>query len=156
MTHGKIERRHKTLKNRFLLENYFLPGDLQARSRPSSPTTTAAATMRASTISPRPTSTSVAAPSCPVAARLLARAPNTIVLADKAYDADWLRRQIEAAGADGPSSLEALLQLDALQPHRARLRQDQTLPMPGHTLLKACRKLPRHAQPGCNAPLAPP
>jgi transposase len=26
-------------------------------------------------------------------------APDTIVLADKAYDADWLRRRIEAAGA---------------------------------------------------------
>src|SRR5947207_4172276 len=25
--------------------------------------------------------------------------PDTIVLADKAYDADWLRRQVEAAGA---------------------------------------------------------
>jgi transposase len=37
---------------------------------------------------------------CPVAARLLGhQRENTIVLADKAYDADWLRRQIEAAGA---------------------------------------------------------
>jgi hypothetical protein len=37
---------------------------------------------------------------CPVAARLLGHLrENTIVLADKAYDADWLRRQIEAAGA---------------------------------------------------------
>jgi hypothetical protein len=37
---------------------------------------------------------------CPVAARLLGHLrQNTIVLADKAYDADWLRRQIEAAGA---------------------------------------------------------
>ena len=37
---------------------------------------------------------------CPVAARLLGHLrPDTIVLADKAYDADWLRRQIEAAGA---------------------------------------------------------
>jgi putative transposase len=30
MTQGKIERWHQTLKNRILLENYFLPGDLQA------------------------------------------------------------------------------------------------------------------------------
>ena len=30
-TQGKIERWHKTLKNRVLLENYFLPGDLEAR-----------------------------------------------------------------------------------------------------------------------------
>jgi len=29
-TQGKIERWHQTLKNRILLENYFLPGDLQA------------------------------------------------------------------------------------------------------------------------------
>jgi transposase InsO family protein len=29
-TQGKIERWHQTLKNRILLENYYLPGDLQA------------------------------------------------------------------------------------------------------------------------------
>ena len=28
-TQGKIERWHQTLTNRFLLENYFLPGDLE-------------------------------------------------------------------------------------------------------------------------------
>jgi putative transposase len=31
MTQGKIERWHQTLKNRILLEHYFLPGDLQAQ-----------------------------------------------------------------------------------------------------------------------------
>jgi putative transposase len=31
MTQGKIERWHQTLKNRILLENYFLPGDLKAQ-----------------------------------------------------------------------------------------------------------------------------
>ena len=37
---------------------------------------------------------------CPVAAQLLGHLrEDTIVLADKAYDADWLRRQIEAACA---------------------------------------------------------
>lgn len=37
---------------------------------------------------------------CPVADRLLGRLRDgTIVLADKAYDADWLRRRIEAAAA---------------------------------------------------------
>ena len=37
---------------------------------------------------------------CPAAAKLLGRLrKGTIVLADKAYDADWLRRAIEAAGA---------------------------------------------------------
>jgi hypothetical protein len=30
MTQGKIERWHQTLKNRILLENYYLPGDLNA------------------------------------------------------------------------------------------------------------------------------
>jgi transposase InsO family protein len=28
---GKIERWHQTLKNRILLENYYLPGDLEAQ-----------------------------------------------------------------------------------------------------------------------------
>ena len=31
MTQGKIERWHQTLKNRILLQNYFLPGDLKAQ-----------------------------------------------------------------------------------------------------------------------------
>ena len=31
MTQGKIERWHLTLKNRILLENYFLPVDLEAQ-----------------------------------------------------------------------------------------------------------------------------
>src|ERR1700722_16235777 len=31
MTQGKIERWHQTLKNRILLENYYLPGDLEAQ-----------------------------------------------------------------------------------------------------------------------------
>ena len=29
MTQGKIERWHLSLKNRILLENYYLPGDLE-------------------------------------------------------------------------------------------------------------------------------
>ena len=33
MTQGKIERWHQTLKNRILLENYYLPGDLEAADR---------------------------------------------------------------------------------------------------------------------------
>jgi transposase InsO family protein len=32
MTQGKIERWHQTLKNRILLENYYLPGDLEAQN----------------------------------------------------------------------------------------------------------------------------
>jgi hypothetical protein len=31
MTQGKIERWHLTLKNRILLENYYLPGELELR-----------------------------------------------------------------------------------------------------------------------------
>ena len=31
MTQGKIERWHRTLKNRILLENYYLPGDLETQ-----------------------------------------------------------------------------------------------------------------------------
>ena len=50
MTQGKIERWHQTLKNRILLENYYLPGDLKPRSRPLWRTTTTAAITRASTI----------------------------------------------------------------------------------------------------------
>ena len=49
-TQGKIERWHQTLKNRILLENYYLPGDLEARSATSSPTTTICDTTRASPI----------------------------------------------------------------------------------------------------------
>ena len=61
-TQGKIERWHQTLKNRILLENYYLPGDLENQHRqrnssrrllwtpsaPSSITTTTNATTRAS------------------------------------------------------------------------------------------------------------
>lgn len=37
---------------------------------------------------------------CPAAARLLGRLrAGTVLLADKAYDADWLRRSVEALGA---------------------------------------------------------
>ena len=41
-TQGKIERWHQTLKNRILLENYYLPGDLEAQS-----TTITGVTMKA-------------------------------------------------------------------------------------------------------------
>jgi transposase InsO family protein len=32
MTQGKIERWHQTMKNRVLLENYYLPGDLEPQN----------------------------------------------------------------------------------------------------------------------------
>ena len=58
-TQGKIERWHQTLKNRILLENYYLPGDLEARrSAPSWSTTITGATTRALATSRPPTSTS--------------------------------------------------------------------------------------------------
>jgi putative transposase len=47
MTQGKIERWHQTLKNRILLENYYLPGALQVGAAHSSPTTITGATTRA-------------------------------------------------------------------------------------------------------------
>jgi putative transposase len=47
-TQGKIERWHQTLKNRILLENYYLPGDLEAQSTPSSIITTTGVTTRPS------------------------------------------------------------------------------------------------------------
>jgi len=52
MTQGKIERWHQTLKNRILLENYYLPGDVTSKPRsvPSSPTTITCVTTRAWTI----------------------------------------------------------------------------------------------------------
>src|ERR1700731_2393932 len=58
MTQGKIERWHQTLKNHILLETYFLPGPLKSQIAAFVADYTPAATTRASTISPRPTSTS--------------------------------------------------------------------------------------------------
>jgi transposase InsO family protein len=60
MTQGKIERWHQTLKNRICWKTTSCPVISKPRSRTLSPTTTTADTTRASTISPRPTSTSVA------------------------------------------------------------------------------------------------
>jgi transposase InsO family protein len=43
MRQGKIERWHQMMKNRVLLEHYYLPGDLEARidsEKARSPTTT--------------------------------------------------------------------------------------------------------------------
>jgi transposase InsO family protein len=45
-TQGKIERWHQTLKNRILLENYYLPGDLEVCSAVCSPVNVAMATHR--------------------------------------------------------------------------------------------------------------
>ena len=58
-TQGKIERwHHDSLKNRILLEHYYLPGDLERQVRgPSWRVTTMPAITRASTILPQLTST---------------------------------------------------------------------------------------------------
>jgi putative transposase len=47
MTQGKIERYHRSMKNRILLENYYLPGQLEQSIGNSSRTTTTADTTRA-------------------------------------------------------------------------------------------------------------
>ncbi len=60
-TQGKIERWHQTLKNRILLENYYLPGDLRRQIDALSITTITGVTTRACRILPRPMSTSGAA-----------------------------------------------------------------------------------------------
>ena len=46
-TQGKIERWHQTLKNRILLENYYLPVISKPNSASSSSTTTTGVTTRA-------------------------------------------------------------------------------------------------------------
>lgn len=46
-TQGKIERWHQTMKTRVLLENYYLPGDLERQIEASSITTIISATTRA-------------------------------------------------------------------------------------------------------------
>ena len=103
---------------------------------------------------------------CPVAAQLLGHLrEDTIVLADKAYDADWLRRQIEATGAapNIPPMIHRRRK-PCFSPvlYRARNRIERffnrikQLPTARHALRKARRKLPRHAQAGCHPPLAAP
>ena len=60
-TQGKIERWHQTLKNRILLENYHLPGDLERQVAAFVAHYNHGRYHGASIISPRPTSTSNAA-----------------------------------------------------------------------------------------------
>jgi RNA-directed DNA polymerase len=60
MTQGKIEGWHQTLKNRILLENYYLPGDLEAQIE-ASPITITCDIMRPSATSDPPMSTSAGA-----------------------------------------------------------------------------------------------
>ena len=47
MIQGKIERYHRSMKNRILLESYYLPGQLEQSIGDSSSTTTTADTTRA-------------------------------------------------------------------------------------------------------------
>jgi putative transposase len=62
MTQGKIERWHQTLRNSICWKTTSCRAISKPRSPPSSTTTIAAVTTRASTISPQPMSTSAAAP----------------------------------------------------------------------------------------------
>jgi len=86
MTQGKIERCHLSLKSGILLDNYYLPGTSNAPSWPSSITTTTTATTRASTISPRPISTSGAVSAFSTDDTRSNSAPSTI-------DADYTSQQ---------------------------------------------------------------
>ena len=61
MTQGKIERWHLSLKSRILLENYYLPGHLEHAVADFVDHYNHRRYHEASTISPRPTSTSDAA-----------------------------------------------------------------------------------------------
>ena len=64
-TEGKIERWHQTLKDRIVLENYFMPADLKARIAAFVEHHNHRRYTRTSAISRRPMSTSAAArPSC--------------------------------------------------------------------------------------------
>ena len=60
-TQGKIERWHQTLKNRILLENYYLPGDLEAQIARFVEDYNHSVTMKAYRTSHRLTSTSAEA-----------------------------------------------------------------------------------------------
>jgi transposase InsO family protein len=61
MTQGKIERWHLSLKSRILLENYYLPGDLERAVAGFVDHYNHRPITRAWTTSPRPASTSDAA-----------------------------------------------------------------------------------------------
>ena len=90
--------------------------------------------------------------------------PRTIVLVDKAYDADRIRELIQEQGATPQHppkeqpTLEALLQQASLpraQSHRAFLLQAEALPSRCHSLRQARRQLPCHGSTRINAALAP-
>jgi transposase len=74
--------------------------------------------------------------------------PHTIVLADKAYDADRIRELIQDQGATpNQPALETLLQqapLPRAQPDRALLLEAEALPPCRYPLRQARRQLPRH------------
>ena len=81
--------------------------------------------------------------------------PQTMLLADRGYDADWIREFISAKGALGQYPAEAepqgadLLQsisLPSAQPRRAVLQQDQAMSARRHPIRQARRQLPRLRQ----------
>jgi putative transposase len=59
MTQGKIERYHRSMKNQILLENYYLPGELEQRLAEFVDYYNSRRFQKVSTTSPRPMSTSV-------------------------------------------------------------------------------------------------
>ena len=102
-------------------------------------------------------------PGCRTAAQLLRL--DTIVLADKAYDADWLRRRIEAAGASPTSPLSVIAAGSVASAWCSTARATASngslagsnhFRRLGHALPKARRQLPGHAQARCHPPMAAP
>jgi transposase len=103
---------------------------------------------------------------CAVATQLLGHLrQNTILLADKAYDADWLRRQIVAVGAvpNIPPMAHRRWKpcfSPALYCGRNRIERFfnriKSLRPACHALRKARRKLPCHVQAGSGPTLAAP
>jgi len=88
-----------------------------------------------------------------LAGKLLSRLKSgSMLLADRAYDADWIRELAMKKGAWGQHPAEKQLQrsdllqplsLSCSQPGRAVLQQDQTMSSGGDALRQARRQLPR-------------
>ena len=86
-----------------------------------------------------------------LAGKLLSRLkPGSMLLADRGYDADWIRELAMKGGVgqhppEKQSRRSDLLQpvpLSRSQPGRAVLQQDQTMSSCGDALRQACGKLP--------------
>ena len=88
--------------------------------------------------------------------------PRTMVLADRGYDADWIRALVNEQGAwanipEMQSPAAHLLQslpLSCAQPRREVLQQDQALPTHRNSLRQTRGQLPGVRPAGINPPLA--